>query len=171
MSIADEFRKLQELHRSGALTDDEFAQAKARVLAGQQADANAEVVREQLAQMQRQQALDRLDRDWELERERYMVTSRYGNRYPPSKAGSIIMGVAAIGFGAIWMFMAAGVGGGIGGVGGFFPLFGVVFVLFGLAVTAYSFIRASQYDQAYRRYRHRRAMLQSGSDDTDQSGL
>jgi hypothetical protein len=32
MSIADELRKLQELHDSGALTDEEFAQAKAAVL-------------------------------------------------------------------------------------------------------------------------------------------
>jgi hypothetical protein len=34
MSIADELQKLQELHRSGALNDQEFAQAKAVVLAG-----------------------------------------------------------------------------------------------------------------------------------------
>jgi hypothetical protein len=32
MNIADELRKLQELHSSGALTDEEFAQAKAAVL-------------------------------------------------------------------------------------------------------------------------------------------
>ena len=34
MNIADELRKLQELHSSGALTDEEFAQAKAAVLEG-----------------------------------------------------------------------------------------------------------------------------------------
>jgi hypothetical protein len=34
MSIPDELQKLQELHRSGALNDQEFAQAKAVVLAG-----------------------------------------------------------------------------------------------------------------------------------------
>ena len=32
MNIPDELRKLQEMHASGALTDDEFAQAKAAVL-------------------------------------------------------------------------------------------------------------------------------------------
>jgi hypothetical protein len=32
MTLADELRKLEELHRSGALTDEEFAQAKAAVL-------------------------------------------------------------------------------------------------------------------------------------------
>ena len=34
MSIADELRKLQELHAAGSLTDAEFAQAKATLLAG-----------------------------------------------------------------------------------------------------------------------------------------
>jgi phage shock protein PspC (stress-responsive transcriptional regulator) len=34
MSEADELAKLGELHRSGVLSDDEFARAKARVLSG-----------------------------------------------------------------------------------------------------------------------------------------
>jgi hypothetical protein len=34
MNIADELRKLQELHQTGALSDEEFAQAKAAVLSG-----------------------------------------------------------------------------------------------------------------------------------------
>jgi hypothetical protein len=34
MTIADELRKLQELHSTGALTEEEFAQAKAAVLMG-----------------------------------------------------------------------------------------------------------------------------------------
>ena len=34
MSIADELRKLQELHSKGALSDKEFAEAKAMVLKG-----------------------------------------------------------------------------------------------------------------------------------------
>src|SRR5438552_10972105 len=34
MSIADELRKLQELHAAGSLTEAEFARAKATLLAG-----------------------------------------------------------------------------------------------------------------------------------------
>jgi uncharacterized Tic20 family protein len=34
MNISDELAKLQELHQSGALTDDEFARAKERLLGG-----------------------------------------------------------------------------------------------------------------------------------------
>jgi phage shock protein C len=41
MSIADDLERLAELHRSGALTDAEFAQAKARALgATPHADSN-----------------------------------------------------------------------------------------------------------------------------------
>ena len=38
MSMADESRKLQELREAGTLTDEEFAKAKATVLAGKSVD-------------------------------------------------------------------------------------------------------------------------------------
>jgi len=37
MSLSDDLARLHELHRAGGLTDEEFAQAKARVLAGEAA--------------------------------------------------------------------------------------------------------------------------------------
>lgn len=40
MNIADEIKRLHELHQAGALTDAEFAQAKAKLLASDK-DANA----------------------------------------------------------------------------------------------------------------------------------
>ena len=39
MNIADELQKLEELHRAGTLSDEEFAKAKAAVLAGSAASA------------------------------------------------------------------------------------------------------------------------------------
>jgi hypothetical protein len=41
MNIADEIQRLEELHRKGALTPEEFAQAKAAVLAGKSAEQSA----------------------------------------------------------------------------------------------------------------------------------
>ena len=41
MSLAADLSRLDALHASGALTDDEFARAKARLLEGQAADADA----------------------------------------------------------------------------------------------------------------------------------
>jgi uncharacterized Tic20 family protein len=35
MSVADELQKLEELHRSGAISSDEFTSAKAKLLSGQ----------------------------------------------------------------------------------------------------------------------------------------
>lgn len=37
MSLSDDLARLHELHRAGGLSDEEFAQAKARVLAGEAA--------------------------------------------------------------------------------------------------------------------------------------
>jgi Short C-terminal domain len=168
MSIADELRKLGELHRSGALTDEEFATAKARVLADQGQDAPAdsqqEALREQLGELKRENELARLDREWQLERERYQMTGRYGARYMPTKASGIVMGVVTAGFGVVWTVMAAGIGGGLDGPGSIMPLFGVLFVLVGIGVGAYTFLRATQLEQAQQRYQRRRALIISGDD-------
>ena len=53
MSLADELAKLEDLRRTGALTDAEFARAKAKLLAGDAApatDAVAENLAAQLAE-------------------------------------------------------------------------------------------------------------------------
>jgi phage shock protein C len=42
MSIADEIKRLHELHQAGALTDAEFEQAKAKLLAGQTVNLDKE---------------------------------------------------------------------------------------------------------------------------------
>ncbi|HEV3256358.1 MAG TPA: SHOCT domain-containing protein [Gemmataceae bacterium] len=172
MNIADEIRKLEELHRSGALTNEEFAKAKAAVLAGAQSPAGpanhevvsrpgGQVVSDQLAEIRLQNEVARLDREWELERERYMVTSRYGARYVPSRGMSILTGAVVVGFGIIWTALASSMAG-FGGAAGLFPLFGVVFIVAGVGVSIYSYTKATQYEQAYEGYKRRRAQILSG---------
>jgi hypothetical protein len=39
MSVSDELQKLQELHRTGGLSDEEFAKAKAKLLDSPPAEA------------------------------------------------------------------------------------------------------------------------------------
>jgi uncharacterized Tic20 family protein len=51
MAISDELQKLEELHRTGALSDDEFANAKAAVLAGSAQAAAAGTSGAQAAQV------------------------------------------------------------------------------------------------------------------------
>ena len=41
MAMSDELNKLDELHKRGVLTDEEFARAKSRVLGGPTVDASA----------------------------------------------------------------------------------------------------------------------------------
>jgi hypothetical protein len=183
MSIADEIRKLQELRRTGALTEDEFTKAKAAVLAGSAADGAAfggaseaghEVAEQQLAELRLQNAVDRLDREWQLQREQYMIANNYGVRQIPSQGVSIIGGAAVVGFGIFWTIMAANMGGGFGGAFDIFPLFGVIFIVAGIGISIYSFTKASQYQRANAEYQRRRRQLLSGgtelADSTEERG-
>src|SRR5262245_2883954 len=120
LNISDEFRKLQHLHHSGALTDEEFTAGKAAVLAQSAREDptdNEPAVQSHLEQIRLQNEVARLDREWDLERERYMVAGRYGNRYVPSQGMSVLGGVVVVGFGIVWTGMAASMG-----APGFFPL-------------------------------------------------
>src|SRR5690348_5211282 len=102
MNLADELQKLQELHRSGALTDEEFAAAKAAVLAKGNTEAAAPtepVLKEHLDEVKRQNQLAQLDREWQNEREQYMIQGRNGMRMVPTRAMSVIGGVVVAVFG------------------------------------------------------------------------
>jgi len=154
MSMADELRKLQDLRDAGTLTDEEFASAKARVLAGESSDQPpASGFADHLEEIKRQNEVEQLDREWAMERERYMVTGRYGYRSIPSQGASVLGGVLFVAFGILWTVLASGIG------GGFFAMFGVLFILFGAGISIYSFIKAGQYEEARQRYQRRRAGL------------
>jgi hypothetical protein len=154
MNIADDLKKLQDLHQSGGLTDEEFAAAKARVLAGGKSESDPH-----LDEIKRQNEIERLDREWQMERERYMVAGRYGQRYLPSRGMSVIGGIMIVGFGIVWTGMASSMGAPF-----FFPMFGVIFILAGIAVSLYTFLKAGAYEEAFRRYQMRRATLLARQD-------
>jgi hypothetical protein len=168
MNLIEELDKLQQLHRSGALTDDEFAAAKAQVLRqGAPSPASAIGVAGHLHVITHQNELAQLDREWELARESYMVTGKHGHRYIPTQAGSVVVGVVIGLFGAFWTAMAAGITGGMaghgppgaGGLVSLFPLFGILFIVVGVGMSIYSFTRATEYAKAEQRYLQRRAEL------------
>jgi hypothetical protein len=170
MSIADEIHRLQQLHRSGALTDEEFAAAKAKVLAEgttqPQAGPNP-AMQEQLDELRMQNAVTRLDREWEMERENYMVSGRYGYRYIPNKTTSLIGGVGVTVFGIFWTLLASGLIFSAAPLDvlpflACFPLFGVLFVALGIATTLHAYNKGSRYEQAERRYQRRRGQLLEG---------
>lgn len=157
MSLSDEINKLQELHAAGTLTDEEFARAKATVLGtddGPSGPVDLDRTPDQLRQIQLQNEIAQLDREWALEREQYMVTGQYGSRHLPSEGGSIVAGVLIGGFGLCWTVFAASLG-----APAFFPFFGVVFILVGVGSCIYSFGKAGEYRAAHERYQRRRAEL------------
>jgi hypothetical protein len=160
MSIADELLKLNRLHQEGMLSDEEFEKAKAAVLVAPLAHPGAD----HLEEIRNQNEVAQLDREWQNERERYMVVGRYGTRSIPNRATSLIGGVVIAGFGTLWTIMAASMG-----APGLFPLFGVLFVLAGVGMSVYSFIKAGEYEQAYRRYQERRAALLNRRDTPNES--
>ncbi|AMV33681.1 hypothetical protein VN12_16250 [Pirellula sp. SH-Sr6A] len=163
MSISDELQKLDELRRNGALSFDEFEIAKRLVLQGSEDSVRSD----HLEEIKVQNELAQLDREWELERENYMVAGRYGHKYIPGKASSAFGGLFVVGFGVIWTVIAATVTR-IGGAGVFsiFPLFGVLFVLFGAGMSFMAFVKAGQYEEAHERYQRRRRELQSKNQKT-----
>lgn len=156
MSIADELSKLQDLYRKGALNEEEYAAAKAAVINGDSPSSGAPdpAMHAHLEEIQFQNEVARLDREWELERENYMVAGRYGGRHIPNAGLSILGGVFVGAFGIFWTIMASSMGAPV-----FFPIFGVLFVLFGIGMSIYSVTKATGYQAAHEQYRARRARL------------
>jgi uncharacterized membrane protein len=144
------------VQRTGISTYTEAAPLPAR-----QSDAHDPAWREmsgRLEQLEYQNELARIDREWDMEREQYMITSRYGRRYVPSAAAAVVMGVVIVGFGVFWTAMAFGMASNFGGDGFamFFPLFWVVFIVAGIGVSIYQFTKAQRYQAAYNDYQRRR---------------
>ena len=162
MSIADELAKLQDLYRRNALSEEEYAAAKAAVSDDDSPSTGADpAMHAHLEEMQFQNDVARLDREWELERENYMVAGRYGGRHIPSAGVSILGGVFVGAFGIFWTIMASSMGAPV-----FFPIFGVLFVLFGIGMSIYSVTKATGYRAAHEQYRARRAKLLGGKTDS-----
>jgi DNA-directed RNA polymerase subunit RPC12/RpoP len=105
----------------------------------------------ELSELKSRQELEDLDRQWEREREGYMIADKHGRRHVPTVAGSVFGGVAAAVFGVVWTAMAANMG------GGGLAVFGVVFIVLGVGIGLHSYSKAQDYLVAERRYRRRRA--------------
>jgi hypothetical protein len=175
MSIADELNKLEDLRRRGVLTDAEFERAKAAVLAGGAAPARespvVEHLTEQLAEVRYQNELARIDREWEIEREQYMMTDKYGNRQVPTPGMSLVMAVVIGIFGIGWTIMAFSITSSGPQEGGFevfsclFPLFGIVFTCVGIGVGINAYAKAQKYQEALAAYQRRRAQVRPGQFD------
>lgn len=174
MNLIDELAKLDELYRSGSLTADEFQLAKQRLLQPEELappiiSSVAADKLDSLVDSYRFDLLSQLDREWELEKEQYMVTGKYGQRYLPERStawgGMIFMTL----FGVFWTVMASGLIFSSGPslptpVAGLFPLFGVLFCGFVIVMSLSAIKKANEYEQAKEKYTaRRRAIINSDS--------
>lgn len=164
MSLVEEIEKLRNLHQGGALTNDEFERAKRVLLESGEAPAlqrNDAATGALLHEVKKQNALDRIDTDWNLEREQYLITSRYGpGRIPQlgDALGAVFGGL----FGIVWTIMAFTMTNMAPDVGPF-AIAKVIFPGFGVVITIVSFIhaarcsqKAANYSAAFERYKMRR---------------
>jgi membrane protein required for beta-lactamase induction len=158
MSVADELDRLHRLHQDGVLTDEELDRGRAAVLV----DPLASPTAEQLEEIRRQKEAAQLDREWEAERERYMVTERFGYRYIPGRMASIALGALNVAFGVVWVVVCV-----INGLPVYFLGVGVVVAVVGGAGWAHLAVKGSRYLDARRRYQRRRAAVLNRGDTAD----
>lgn len=169
MNLSEELRKLQELHRGGALTDEEFAAAKAAVLSQSKATDAGEgfqEVQERLKEVELQQELGRMDQEWYRVCEAYKLDVGNGNRFHVSKGGSVGFALASIGIGGLFAYLFA-----FGGPP-FLWVWGFVMMLPGLVVSFILYRGADQLEHVRREYEDRRAAVlrryREGHQDTHQ---
>ena len=102
-----------------------------------------------------QNEIERLDREWDLQRHEFMVHGKNGSSIP-SSAGSLIGGLVAAGFGLFWIVSA-------GSIGAPFPLmlFGGIFIVFAIVGAVKGMDKASRHKSADTQYQERRRSLLS----------
>lgn len=112
-----------------------------------------EELTQQVRHLTWQNELAALDRNWEREKERYMVTDKHGRKHVPSELSAFVGAVLFAVVGVVMMTVGATSGNGLP------VLFGVAAMVIGAIAGVAGVNRAKDYRAAQRRYRRRRASL------------
>jgi len=136
-----------EVHRSGGA-------AYTAVL--NSIDQRTERIERDVAEIKVREQMEQLDREWMIERERYMVRGKNGNVSMPNGPGAIVGSVVAAVFGVFWTIAAASAR----GAPPFLPLFGVVVIIAAVVGGLTAVGKAALYGDAERDYQRRRRELQ-----------
>ena len=127
--------------------------------------AKQEQLLEKITRLERQNEVAFIDRQWEREKQRYMITDEHGRQHLPSEMGAVLTGVAMLVFGVVWLVGTAASGGGP------MVVVGLLVVLIGLAAAMYQYHTAKDYRTAARRYRQRRKQVYRNDATTPESHL
>ena len=103
-----------------------------------------------------QNDLERLDREWDHQRESLLVRNKHGHVSEPSSAGSLVGGIIAVVFGIFWIGMASS-----HGAPAFFPLFGLVFIFIAIFTMVSGTAKAGAYKSQRSVYEIQRQRLVS----------
>jgi hypothetical protein len=101
-----------------------------------------------------QNDLERIDREWQMTRQRFITRNKNGSESVPKAAGGIVGGVVAIVFGIFWMSAASSMG-----APAIFPLFGLVFIGLAFFGIISSVSKSNQFDALEQQYFSERAEL------------
>lgn len=113
-------------------------------------DRQTEIL-ERLESMERSSRIADLDRQWERDKERYMIRGKYGRLHEPTEVGAYLcFFVAAIG--VVWTVVSASM---------FYrtPLFGFVFAAVAVAAGIYSLQKTKEFRRARRSWRRQRMSI------------
>lgn len=101
-----------------------------------------------------QNDLERIDREWDNQRNNLMVRNKNGHAAEPSSAGSMVGGIITIVFGIFWMSIALSMG-----APSFFPLFGLIFIGIAIFNMVNGTVKAGTYQREQSEYEARRQSL------------
>ncbi len=101
-----------------------------------------------------QNDLERLDREWDNQREGLLVRGENGHVSEPSSVGSIIVGIIAILFGILWMGFTSSLN-----APAFFPFFGLIFIAAAVFGMINGTSKANAYQNGLREYEFKRQRL------------
>ena len=106
-------------------------------------------VKDDMETIKLQNDLERIDREWNMEREKWLTTDKHGGRHAPSAGVAIAIMIGAIAGGVFIMANAPDQ----------MRLFGIAFMGFGALGGAFMISRARQYESRKQRYLTRRRQV------------
>lgn len=174
-NFADELKKLESLRWNGTLTDAEFERAKAALFAqlptAEQPTADdVSKLEAELAELRAEKELERIDREWEAERQKFLWVDKNGNKSVPTSGGAMAGGGLIATFGVFWTILTLSMGRDAPAFG-MFNVAKVVFPLIGIAITAGAIAlailgarKATEYEKAHAAYQSRRAAVKRGGE-------
>ena len=119
-------------------------------------------IEDKLQQLQREQKLAALDRQWDEEEESFRIRWKDGSARLPSKTDGVVMGFAGSLMGIFLIALGPGMTRGSDRINVFFVGFGLLVLGSGIGAAFWLFHRANAYERAYMRYEQRRREILRG---------